>query len=283
MLAVAILIASLVFAVPAADDAGGGDDWGGTATWAENAETEVLVHGTEHNSPHQETTHRADANPNPGNPGSGTPDRGTAPAPDPPEQIDPIAVDCESPAIPCHATDPGPDPTRTSDPDTTTGYPALTISDLATFQPSPPTLLAEPDDAGVVGLPVNLVATTRTQTLRGTVLGFPITVRLTPHHYTFTHGDGTDTTTRTPGTSWTTSKDPQFTPTETSHTYADRGRYAAAVTVSYSAAVDFGDHAWRDIPGFITATSATHTIRIYEAHTALVAHTCTENPSAAGC
>jgi len=193
---------------------------------------------------------------------------------------DATAVDCVSPAIPCTTT---PEPAETTQPDTVRRIPTVTISDLASFRPDTPSLASEPDQVGITGLPTNLVATTGTQTVHGMLLGFTVTVRFTPHHYTFTHGDGTTTTTRTPGTTWQTSGDVQFTPTATSHAYTDRGRYTATVTVAYTPAVDFGDGTWRTVAGYITATSPAQTIHVYEAHTALVAHTCTEDPHGKGC
>ena len=204
-----------------------------------------------------------------------------APAPDPPEVLDATAVDCESPAIPCTTT-PTPD-TDTGEPGTARSIPTVTITDLASFRPDTPGLASEPDRVGIAGLPTNLVATTRTQTLHGVLLGFTVRVRFTPDHYTFTHGDGTTSTTATPGESWQTTGDVQFTPTATSHAYTDRGRYTATVTVAYAPAVDFGDGTWRPVTGYITATSPGQSIRIYEAHTALVAHTCTEDPHGQGC
>ncbi|WEG08075.1 hypothetical protein PU630_12605 [Microbacterium horticulturae] len=226
---------------------------------------------------HRESTHRAGA----GNTNTANDTGQHAPAPDPPDVPDATAVDCESPVIPC-TLNPTPAP-ETDEPGTVRSIPTVTLSDLASFRPDTPQLVSEPDQVGIVGLPTNLVAATGTQTLHGTLLGFHVAVRFTPHHYTFTPGDGTHTTTRTPGESWQTTGDPQFTPTATSHAYEHRGRYTASVTVAYTPAVNFGDGTWRPVPGYITATSPTQTIHIYQAHTALVAHTCTEDPHGQGC
>ncbi len=192
------------------------------------------------------------------------------------------AVDCESPSTPCSLIPTTPTPSPTTSPTART-IPAVTLTDLAVFRPATPSLTSEPDRAGIAGLPVNLVATAHAQTLHGTLFELPVAVRFTPHHYTFTHGDGTAASTRTGGTSWKITGDPQFTPSATSHTYAQRGTYSATVTVSYSPAVDFGDGVWRPVAGYVAATSTPQSIRIYEAHTALVAHTCIEDPRGPGC
>lgn len=163
-----------------------------------------------------------------------------------------------------------------------TEIPPITITDLATFAPQPSTLTAEPDNLGVVGLPANFVATAEAHTQSGELFGFPVSVRFTPASFTFHFGDGQSLTSDGGGRSWDDLGVPQFTPTDTSHTYAERGSYAARVDVAYSAEIDLGV-GWFPISGRLTTTGQDQDIRIYEARTALVAHTCTENPDAAGC
>nr|WP_274637696.1 hypothetical protein [Microbacterium bovistercoris] len=159
----------------------------------------------------------------------------------------------------------------------------MTLNDLVSFRPTPPTLTSEPDRVGIAGLPLNLVAATSTQTLHGELFDFAVAVRFVPHHFDWSYGDGGGSTTRTGGTTWAHNGDAQFTPTGTSHTYSERGTYRATVTVSYAPSVNFGDGRWRPVAGYVTATSSAQSIRILEAHTALVAHTCTEDPSGPGC
>ncbi|WP_051191745.1 hypothetical protein [Microbacterium luticocti] len=159
----------------------------------------------------------------------------------------------------------------------------MTLTDLARFRPVPPVLVSEPDRVGIAGLPVNLVATAPTQTLHGELFDHAVTVRFTPHHFTWTPGDHTHTTTRSPGTLWSRAGEVRFTPTPTSHIYRDRGTYTATVTVAYTPTVTFDTGQSQTVPGFVTSTSAGVSIRIYEAHTMLVAHTCTEDPTGPGC
>ncbi|WP_309129057.1 PKD domain-containing protein [Microbacterium sp.] len=166
--------------------------------------------------------------------------------------------------------------------DPTPAIPPITITDLATFAPEPSTLTAEPGNLGVVGLPANFVATADTHSQNGELFGFPISVRFTPASFTFHFGDGDSLTSATGGRSWDDLDLPQFAPTDTSHTYAERGTYTARVDVSYSAEIDLGV-GWFPVSGRLTTTGPDQSIRIYEAHTALVAHTCTEKPDAPGC
>ncbi|WP_344782287.1 hypothetical protein [Microbacterium kribbense] len=186
-----------------------------------------------------------------------------------------------SPTVACAGgVTPSPKPSPTP---TQRTIPAITLTDLVSFRPAPPRLASEPDGIGVAGLPLNLVATTSMQRLTGTLFDFPVTVRFAPHHYDWHYGDGATQTTAGGGATWAATGDPQFTPTPTSHTYTQRGTYTASVTVFYAPDVNFGDGIWRPVAGYVTATSTTQSIRILEARTALVAHTCVEDPAGPGC
>ncbi|MEJ1091611.1 hypothetical protein [Microbacterium istanbulense] len=160
--------------------------------------------------------------------------------------------------------------------------PAITITDLARFAPAGTPLSGEPDNLGVAGLPTNFVASASVQTQNGDLFGFPIRVRFTPATYSFHYGDGATDSGSEGGTSWASLGQAQFTPTDTSHTYAERGTYDARVDVAYTAEIDLGG-GWFSIPGQLNTTGPAQEIRIFEAHTALVANTCSERPSAPGC
>ncbi|HWK78001.1 hypothetical protein [Microbacterium sp.] len=160
--------------------------------------------------------------------------------------------------------------------------PAITISDLARFAPDGSVVAAEPDNVGVVGLPTNFVAAASTHTVDADLFGFPVSVRFTPSAFDFAFGDGHTAITTTGGATWAALDQAQFTPTDTSHTYSERGTYTAEVDVRYTAEVDFGI-GWLPITGEVTSPGAPQEIRIFEAHTALVAHTCEQAPSSPGC
>lgn len=162
------------------------------------------------------------------------------------------------------------------------GLPPITITDLASFSPAKGTVLGEPDNLGVAGLPTNFVTQAETHVRSGQLFGFPIDVRFTPVSYTFHYGDGESRTAPSPGASWESLGQAQFTPTDTSHTYAERGTYDATVDIAYTAEIDLGV-GWFPIEGQLDIPGPTQQIRVFEAHTALVARTCTEQPSAPGC
>lgn len=162
------------------------------------------------------------------------------------------------------------------------GIPPITITDLARFAPAGSTVTGEPDNVGVAGLPTNFVTTASAATVTGELFGFPVSVRFTPSAYDFSFGDGDTVTTTSGGTTWSDLGQAQFTPTDTSHTYRERGTYTARADVRYTAEVDFGI-GWFPISGEVTSTGAAQEVRIFEAHTALVAHTCAQAPSSPGC
>lgn len=162
------------------------------------------------------------------------------------------------------------------------GVRPITITDLAQFAPTPATLTGEPDNVGIAGMPTNFVTTASITTQSGTLFGRSLSVRFTPIAYDFQYGDNSSTTTTTGGASWADLGQAQFTPTPTSHVYQDRGTYPADVDVRYTAEIDFGT-GWFPVSGELTTDGPVQQIRIFEAHTALVAHTCTEKPDSPGC
>lgn len=164
----------------------------------------------------------------------------------------------------------------------TAASPAITITDLASFAPAPASIAGEPDNLGVAGLPTNFTAGAAVHTRDGDLFGYAVTARFTPTAFTFHYGDATTKTTSTAGQTWEALHLPQFTATDTSHTYTERGTYHARVDTAYTAEIDLGT-GYIPVSGTLTITGATQDIRIFEARTALVAHTCTETPAAPGC
>jgi hypothetical protein len=155
--------------------------------------------------------------------------------------------------------------------------------DLVAFTPNRPSLTIEPDGVGLVGAPSNLVVDVGTHRMSGTLFDRPVTVRFTPAGYAFDYGDGSTAVTQTGGSTWTSLHQAQLTSTATSHVYRSRGTFPVSVRVVYDAAVDWGDGVWYDVIGQVRSAPMTTSIQVYEAHTALVAHTCEEAPTAPGC
>lgn len=160
--------------------------------------------------------------------------------------------------------------------------PTVTITDLARFAPEGSIVTGEPDNVGVAGLPTNFVATASVQTVAGELFDFPISVRFTPSAFDFSFGDGATMTSASGGATWSALGQAQFTPTDTSHTYRERGTYVAQVDVRYTAEVDLGI-GWFPIAGEVTSAGPPQEVRIFEAHTALVAYTCQQAPRSPGC
>lgn len=160
--------------------------------------------------------------------------------------------------------------------------PAVTIADLQQFAPPATSATVEPGGIGVAGLPANFPTAASTHTAAGALLGLPILVRFTPIAYEYSYGDGTSASLTTPGRSWADLGQAQFTPTPTSHVYARRGVYVVDVDVRYTAEVDLGG-GWTRVDGEIRTDGPPQRIRVLEARTALVAHTCTERGDAPGC
>ncbi|MFB4352047.1 hypothetical protein RAC69_02780 [Microbacterium sp. LS_15] len=158
----------------------------------------------------------------------------------------------------------------------------MTIADLQQFAPPATSATVEPGGIGVAGLPANFVAAAEPHTVTGTLFGAPLSVRFTPTSYEYSYGDGTSALLTTPGRSWADLGQAQFTPTPTSHVYERRGVFFADVDIHYTAEIDLGG-GWIPVTGEIITDGPPQRIRVLDARTALVAHTCTERGDAPGC
>lgn len=157
-----------------------------------------------------------------------------------------------------------------------------TLTDVASFAPTLAPLAPEPEGIGVVGLPVNVVATAATHTRTGELFDLPVTVRFRPLSFTFDYGDGATRTSSVGGATWARLGVPPFTATDTSHAYRARGVYTVTAGVHYAADVDFGT-GWIPVDGVLTVPAGATTVEILEARTALVERTCIEDPDGIGC
>ncbi|MEJ3405012.1 hypothetical protein WDJ51_09720 [Rathayibacter sp. YIM 133350] len=159
----------------------------------------------------------------------------------------------------------------------------VTLSDIASFRPTPPTQGMDPVGWAVVGLPTNFYGQASVDVVNGTLLGFLAAVRFTPVRYRWTYGDGTSAAFASGGGSWTGLRLAEFDATPTSHVYRSSGRYTAVLSVDYSAEYSFAGQPWRSIAGTLAVSAAPLSILAGEAETVLVAHSCTQNPSGPGC
>lgn len=161
--------------------------------------------------------------------------------------------------------------------------PTITISDIATFAPTPGRQQMEPDGWTVAGLDTNFYAITGAHVVNGTLLGRPADVRFTPVSYRWAYGDGTSATKSTGGGTWAAQGIREFDPTPTSHVYEQLGDYTITLSIVFAAEYRFAGGPWRPVVGTITLPANDLHIRVGTAKTVLVEHDCLANPSGPGC
>lgn len=160
---------------------------------------------------------------------------------------------------------------------------SITQDDLASFSPHAPLLTAQPRGWSVVSLPTNFVAATSQHSVSGPLLGETVEVRFTPVRYEWAYGDAATASTTTAGATWQQLGQKEFSPTPTSHVYAQVGTYAASVTVNFSVEYRWGGETWQSIPGEVSSMSAPVSVRVSTAQTVLVTGPCGNNRSSRGC
>lgn len=176
-----------------------------------------------------------------------------------------------------------PDPTVCEQEPAAAGIPPITINDIATFRPTPGRQQMEPDGWTVAGLDTNFFAITEPHVVTGTLLGRPADVRFTPVNFHWTYGDGTAAVKPTKGGTWAALGIAEFDPTPTSHVYEQLGDYTITLSITFAAEYRFAGGAWRPVVGTITLPANNLYMRVGTAHTVLVEHDCTQNPSGPGC
>jgi len=159
----------------------------------------------------------------------------------------------------------------------------ITISDIATFRPQPPTASMQPDQWMIVGLDTNFYATTSTHDVDGTLFGGTAQVRFTPVSYSWDYGDGTTATTTNPGRTWAKYRIAEFDATPTSHVYEDPGDYTITLAVTYAAEYRVAGSSWQNVVGTLTIVAPPLSATAGHATTVLVDHDCNANPTGIGC
>lgn len=163
------------------------------------------------------------------------------------------------------------------------GIPTITITDIATFVPTPGRQQMEPDGWTIAGLDTNFYAITGQHVVNGTLLGRPADVRFTPTTYLWAYGDGTRATKNTAGGTWAALGIPEFEPTPTSHVYDQVGEYTITLSIVFTAEYRFAGGPWHSVVGTITLPANDLHIRAGTAKTVLVEHDCAQNPAGPGC
>jgi hypothetical protein len=163
------------------------------------------------------------------------------------------------------------------------GAPAVTLTDIASFRPTPGTDHMQPDGWTVAGLDTNFFAQAPQQVVPGTLLGRPAEVRFTAVGFHWDYGDGTRAARGTPGGTWEQLGTAEFDPTPTSHVYVTRGDYTIRLQVDYAAEYRFDGPDFVAIPGTITLPANDLRITVGDAKTVLVDRSCAADPSGPGC
>lgn len=160
---------------------------------------------------------------------------------------------------------------------------AVTLSDIASFAPTVGGNHMEPNGWIVVGLDTNFYSDRSTRVVDGTLLGFPASVRFTPLSWRWSYGDGSATTSATPGASWAAQNLAEFAPSPTSHVFATAGSYAIDLTVGYAAQYRFAGSDWVAIAGTLELPANRIIATANDASTVLVNRDCRQNPEGPGC
>lgn len=169
------------------------------------------------------------------------------------------------------------------DPQAPTPAVIVTLRDIASFVPAKPGNGMEPGGWAIENLPANFVAAASAQVVSGTLLGQPADVRFTPVGYRWTHSDGAVVDRRAPGATWTALGQREFTPTDTSHVYAESGEYTVTLEVVLRAEYRFAGSGWRAIAGTLAAAGDPQRVLVGEFDTVLTNGDCNTNPAGPGC
>jgi len=159
----------------------------------------------------------------------------------------------------------------------------ITMSDIATFRPQPPTAGMQPNQWMVVGLDTNFFANASTHVVDGILFGGTAQVRFTPVAYYWDYGDGHTANLSTAGTTWAKYKVPEFDPTPTSHIYDASGNYTVTATITYAAEYRVAGSSWNNVIGTLSITAPPLTATAGHATTVLVDQNCNTNPTGIGC
>lgn len=158
--------------------------------------------------------------------------------------------------------------------------PAVSIDDVAELFAPEPRILSDDEGRGVRHAETNFYTDGEVRTLRTTMNGEEVELRLTPIQYIWDYGDGSAPhVTSVPG-----GTQPGFdVPTATSHVYEETGAYPVTLTTVYVGEVRYAGGDWQRIDGQITRTAAPETADIWTTSTRNVAGDCAADPGAWGC
>ena len=158
-----------------------------------------------------------------------------------------------------------------------------TLSDIASFRPEVGTAHMQPNGWGVVGIHTNFYATGDAHVVTGTLLGQPASVRFTPIAWHWNYGDGTASTSASPGGTWAQLGIREFDATPGSHLYTAKASYTVGLDIEYAAEYQYAGQPWLPIAGTLLLPANDLTITTWNVKTVLVAEDCLDDPSGPGC
>ena len=163
------------------------------------------------------------------------------------------------------------------------GGPGISISDVATLVPVDAVSGSEPAGWAVTGLPSNFFGSAAPHVVSTTLLGIAADVRFTPVQFTWTTSDGAQFSSATGGATWAALGVPEFTETETSHTFEAEGDAYVDLLITYTAEFRFGTGPWLALNGTLSQPAPRIDLRVGSASTMIVDGECINNPSSPGC
>lgn len=158
-----------------------------------------------------------------------------------------------------------------------------TLSDIASFRPEVGTAHMQPNGWGVVGIHTNFYATGDAHVVTGTLLGLPASVRFTPIAWHWDYGDGTASTSASPGGTWAQLGIREFDAAPGSHLYTAKASYTVGLDIEYAAEYQYAGQPWLPIAGTLVLAANDLAITTWNVKTVLVAEDCLDDPSGPGC
>jgi len=159
----------------------------------------------------------------------------------------------------------------------------VTWADLASFRPTVGVAVAEPTDWSIIGLPTNFYVNGGPHVVSGALFGLPADVRFTPVEHGWSYGDGSSSTTTTPGASWASLGLAEFDRTATSHVYRRQGAFTISATITYAAEYQFAGQPWRSVSGTLALPTNSLSLTVSDATTVLVRDGCDTRAVFVGC
>ena len=137
------------------------------------------------------------------------------------------------------------------------------VSELATFRPTQPGIVTEPDGWSLPTLELNVYSTANRHRVSGELLGWPVVIRFTPARFRWSFGDGHTATYSSAGSSNASAGRDQFDRSATSHAYSRPGSYTVRLVVDYDVEFKFEGGTFSDIDGRVSRDASSRVINVF--------------------